>query len=210
MNKRNSRRWAFVFAASLSGLAMCGAAVTMQSASAADPAASASASASALASASASAMAPPGPPKRIPLLEPLEKQTIPTEKSPLPKLPEWETAKQVEVYQNSSDARDCRALLVREWLKIKCNMSVGALWLHTGSEQGVAFWVQPVPQEQMYDYYAANGGEVILPLRQGDRRLIQFFARTPDSCTGIAGTRPSVMVDETWLDGESAPTVVLR
>lgn len=208
MNKRNSMRWGLVFAASLSGLAMCGAATTLQSASAADPAASASA-ASALASASASAMAPPGPPKRELPLEPLEKQTIPSEKSPMPKLAEWETAKKVEVYQNSYQASNCRALLVREWLKIKCNMSVGALWLHTGSEQGVAFWVQPVSQEQMWQMDEPNGGEVILPLRAGDRRIIQFFARAHNPCLGI-GTSPSVVVDETWLEGESAPTVVLR
>jgi len=209
MNKRNSMRWAIVFAASLSGLAMCSAAVTMQSASAADPAASASASASASAAASSSAMAPAGPPKREAPLEPLEKQTIPTEKSPLPKLPEWQNAKQVEVYLNSPQSTRCKALLVREWLKVKCEMSVGSLWLHTGSEQGVAFWVQPTSQEDMWNMEVANGGEVILPLRQGDRRLIQFFARAHDPCTGI-GTSPSVMVDETWIEGEPGPIVVLR
>lgn len=207
MNKRNSIRWALVFAASLSGLAMCGAAATLQSASAADP--SASASASALASSSSSATAPAGAPKREAPLEPLEKQTIPTEKSPLPKLAEWENAKQVEIYHNSVKSTLCKALLVREWLKVKCNMSVGNLWLHSGSEQGVAFWVQPVPLDEMYNVENANGGEVILPLRVGDRRLIQFFAKAHEPCVGI-GTAPSVMLDETWIEGEPGPVVVLR
>ena len=209
MNKRNSRHWALVFAASLSGVAMCSAVVTMQSASAADPAASASASASALAADSSSAMAPAGPPKREPPLEPLEKQTIPTEKSPLPKLAEWESAKQVEVYLNSYQAKNCKALLVREWLKIKCAMSVGGLYLHTGSEQGIAFWAQPAPESEMWNMEFANGGEVILPLRSGDRRLIQFFARAHDPCVGM-GTWPSVMLDETWIEGDPGPIVVLR
>jgi hypothetical protein len=209
MKKPTSRHWAIVFAASLSGIAMCSAAGTMQSASAADPAASASASASALAAASSSAMAPAGRPKREEPLEPLEKLTIPTEKSPLPKLAEWETAKRVEVHWNSAESKSCRALLVREWLKVKCEMSVGALWLHTGSEQGVAFWIQPAKESEMWMMDTPNGGEVILPLRPGDRRLIQFFARAHDSCIGF-GTSPSVMVDETWLEGDPGPTVVLR
>lgn len=207
MNKRNSMRWAMVFAASLSGLAMFGAALTMQSASAADPAAPASASA--LASASSSAMAPGSPPKRNAPLEPLEKQTIPTEKSPMPKLTEWQEAKQVEVHFNSAQSKSCKALLVREWLKVKCDMSVGSVWLHTGSEQGLAFWVQPTTQETMWQMEFPNGGEAILPLRPGDRRLIQFFSRAHDPCTGN-GTWPSVMLDETWIEGEPGPTVVLR
>lgn len=206
MKKRVLLRWVLFSTASISGLAMCGAAATLRSASAASPAASASANASA--SALASANAPVGPPKREPPIEVLEKQTIPTTASKVPSLEEWKTATVVDVERGSSAATDCVVYLVREWLKIKCNLVIGAIYQHSGTPEGVAFWIQP--KENIYaTMYEANGGEMIFPLRAGDRRFIQFYILRHDSCRGIA-YEPSVMVDETWIEGESAPTVVLR
>ena len=153
-------------------------------------------------------MVPHGPPKREPPTEPLESLTIPTEKSPVPKLDEWKSAKQVEVIRRGYQSSSCVALLVREWLKIKCDLVVGAIWLHSGSAEGVAFWVTP-KEDVWTDMERPNGGEMILPLRSGDRRLLQFFSLRHDSCRGI-GHEPSVMVDETWIEGDPAPIVVLQ
>lgn len=204
MKKRVLLRWVLVSMASISSLAMCGAVATLRSASAASPAASASA----LVSASASANAPVGPPKREPSSELLEKQTIPTTASKVPTLEEWKTATVVDVERGSSAATNCVLYLVREWLKIKCNLVVGAIYQHSGNAEGVAFWVQP-KTEIFSTMFEANGGEMIFPLRSGDRRLLQFYSLRHDPCKGI-DYEPSVMVDETWIEGESAPTVVLQ
>jgi hypothetical protein len=202
MKRRVLLRGVFVSVASVAALFMGTTATSLRSVSAASPATSASASASAV----ASEITPVGPPKREPPMEELEKLTIPTEKSPVPKLEEWKNAKQVEVIRRGYQAPSCVALLVREWLKIKCDLVVGAIWLHSG--EGVAFWVTP-KEDVWTDLERANGGEMIMPLRPGDRRLLQFFSLRHDPCTGI-GHEPSVMVDETWIEGDAAPIVVLQ
>lgn len=209
MNKRLLLRGILFSVASVSGLAMCGAAATMRSASAASPESSASASVSAsaapVASASASVV---GPPKRTPPIEPLENQNIPKEKSPVPKFDEWASATVVDVPRRGYEASECVVLRVREWLKIKCDVNVGAIVQHSGTPEGVAFWVRPKMNlwENMED---KNPGEMLFPLRVGDRRMLQFFSLRPDPCVGV-GFSPSVLIDETWLEGESGPTVVLR
>lgn len=206
MKKRDLLRGVFVSTASLASLAMGFAATSLRSASAASPAESGSASASA--SIAASALAPAGAPRREPPIEMLEKLTIPTEKSPVPKLEEWQHAKRVEVVRRGIGTSSCVVLLVREWLKIKCDTSVGAIHQHSGNLEGVAFWVHPKP-ELWTDMETLNGGEMIFPLRRGDRRLLQFFALRHDPCVGI-GFDPGVMVDETWLEGDPAPIVVMQ
>lgn len=204
MNKRILSRWVLLSIASMSGLAMCGAAVTLRSASAASPVASASASASA----SAATNAPVGPPKREPIPEKLEKQTVPTEKSPVPTFKEWQEAPPVEVERRSYDATSCTVFRVREWLKVKCDMAMGAIHQHSGNPEGVAFWIRP--KDDLYTgMESKNGGEMIFPMRPGDRRLLQFFDVRHDPCIGV-GYGPSVMVDETWIEGDPAPIVVLR
>lgn len=206
MKKRALLRWVLFSTASISGLAMCGAVAGLRSVSAASPAASASASA--LTSASVELNLPVGPPKREPPIELLEKQTIPTTSSPVPKLDEWKNAIPVDVERGSYASRDCVLIRVREWLKIKCNLAVGAIYQHAGNPEGVAFWVHPKP-EIWSTIDEANGGEMIFPLRVGDRRLLQFFVLRRDPCTSV-GFEPSVLVDENWIEGESAPTVVIR
>lgn len=212
MKTRDALRWAFVSMAALGALALGGAAMTLRSAAAADPiaGAAASSSASGSATASASALWPVGAPKREPELESLEKQTIPTEKSKVPTLDEWNSAKAVDVHRGGLHAAsECKVLLVREWLKIRCESTMGAVFQHSGNPEGVAFWVNPRPDIFLEGLDSPNSAEMIFPLRQGDRRLLQFFTMRRDGCVGV-GFDPSVMVDETWLEGEPAPTVVLR
>ena len=204
MKKRVLLRGVLFSTAVISALAMCGVAATLRSASAASPAASSSASAAV----SSSANAPAGPPKREPPIERLEKQTIPTTASKVPTLEEWKSATKVDVERGTFAATNCVLYLVREWLKIKCDLSVGAIYQHSGNPEGVAFWVQP-KTDIFSTMYEANGGEMLFPLRSGDRRLLQFYTLRHDPCIGV-GDEPSVMVDETWIEGESAPTVVLQ
>lgn len=207
MKTRIVLRWVFVSIASISALTLTGISLTSTNASAASPSASASASVSALASASASAAAVE-PPKRPPPLEQLEKQTIPTEKSPVPKYDEWQAAPLVEVAHRGANTSDCSVTRVREWLKVRCFMNIGAVYQHAGNPEGVSFWVSP--KTDVYtDFDNANGAEMIFPLRQGDRRLLQFYNLGHDPCFGI-GFDPGIMVEETWLEGEPGPIVVVR
>jgi hypothetical protein len=203
MKKRVLMRFFLLSGTSISALVAWISAASLPLASAAAPSASASASASAASS------APSGPPERPAPIELLEKQTIPTTPSPVPKLDEWKAAPAVEVARRDGYRTNaCTVYRVREWLKVRCEMSVGAIYEHSGNPEGIAFWVRPI-ENVWANMEQANGGEVIFPLKVGDRRLIQFFALQHDPCIGM-GYGPSVMVDETWLEGEPGPIVVLR
>ncbi|MBK9259380.1 MAG: hypothetical protein IPM54_06035 [Polyangiaceae bacterium] len=198
MKNRFLLRWALLSAASVSIVAMWSTETMLPTAAAAAPSASASASASA------------GSPERPLPIEPLEKQSVPTTKSPVPTLEEWKTAPRVEVVRRNFKTGDCAVFRVREWLKVKCEANVGAIYQHSGNVEGVAYWIRPIPQLYSFSSFEEkNGGEVIFPLRVGDRRLLQFFSLRHDPCIGI-GFDPSVMVDETWIEGEPSPVVVLR
>jgi hypothetical protein len=47
---------------------------------------------------------------------------------------------------------------------------------------------------------------VQMPLRRGDRRVVQLWAYGK-AADGSAVPEPAVVVQEHWLDGEAAPTV---
>jgi hypothetical protein len=174
-----------------------GASSTAPSGSAAPAAAPATASAPAAASATVS---------REPWPEPLESQSIPTTPSTRPTLEEWKTATPIEPTRRSVDAKHCRAYRVREWLKVKCNLMIAEIRQFGGSPEGVFLWIGP---KQSYEWDQINGGELILPMRPGDRRIVQFFELVPNMCVGVASSS-SVILDEAWIEGDKAPTIVLR
>ncbi|HRI63554.1 MAG TPA: hypothetical protein PK156_04935 [Polyangium sp.] len=165
-------------------------------------AASTTTSAAPSAAASASAAKPPRPPPPVPL----ESQTIPREPSPRPTLEEWKNGQHVRVTRRSAEARSCEAYLVREWLKIKCTKNIAAVAQQSGNTNDVFFWV--APNEKM-DWGYLNGGEVMFRMQPGDQRVIEFFQMIFESCFGHQAW-PWVVVDETWLENEPHPTVVLR
>ena len=63
--------------------------------------------------------------------------------------------------------------------------------------------------QQSYEWDQINGGELILPMRPGDRRIVQFFQLVPNMCVGVASSS-SVILDEAWIEGDKVPTIVLR
>lgn len=164
---------------------------------AADPPASPSASAAPRASARA----------RPPATVPLATQEIPAVASDKPSLEEWKSAVVLEVTRRSPEAVACRAYRVREWLKVHCDFPMAGIRQLGGSADGVLLWVVPKTNENLWE--RGQGGQVILPMRAGDRRVVQFFALEGGEYEGIWST-PSVVLDEVWLEGAARPTVVLR
>lgn len=160
---------------------------------------------SALANGSSSPAASANKPARLSDPEPLASQSIPKETSSRPTLEEWKNATTIEVTRRSMNAHVCDVFRVREWLKIKCNLEIAVIKQHSGNPENVFFWLG----KDAYDWRTINGGEVILPMRQGDQRIIEFFRLLPETCYGRQAW-PWLIVDETWIEGEAAPTVVIR
>jgi hypothetical protein len=147
-------------------------------------------------SASASASAPPAPPVNdAPLLD---ADPPSADKSPSPKPDEWSKATPVRLTRTSPTGGGCRAVRVREWLRIRCATKTFAVSLLGGSNEGVAFWIGPESDGQP--------GEIQFPLRRGDRRVFQFWAYGKDAEGGFQA-KPLLVVQEQWIEGDAAPIV---
>lgn len=122
------------------------------------------------------------------------------EKTPVPKHDEWAGAAPMKLSRTSPRASGCVSTRVREWLRIRCPNRTFALSLLGGSNEGLAFWIGPEAEGQP--------GEVQFPLRRGDKRVIQFWEQGKDAA-GNPVPRPSLIVQEHWLEDEPEPTVTV-
>ncbi len=130
--------------------------------------------------------------------KPLDGDAIPAEKSKSPKSPEWLTAPRVKLTRKGPAAASCRAHLVREWLRVRCEGQVFAISLVGGSPEGVAFWIGGTAAEPF--------GEILTPVRRGDRRMFQLWAPGQDAA-GMFVPKPMLVVQEQWVEGQKSPIV---
>lgn len=130
--------------------------------------------------------------------KPLDGDAIPTEKSKSPKAAEWLTAPRVKLTRKGPAAATCRAQLVREWMRVRCEGQVFAISLVGGSPEGVAFWIGGTAAEPR--------GEILTPVRRGDRRVFQLWAPGKDAA-GMFVPKPMLVVQEQWVEGQKSPIV---
>ena len=124
---------------------------------------------------------------------PLAEMVFPDQKSPTPKLSEWLSAPLVGLSRSGPAAAGCRARLVREWMRIRCVGQVFAVSLLAGTPEGIAFWIGGTEGDVF--------GEVLMPLRRGDRRVFQLWAPGQDAA-GAFVPKPMLVVQEQWVTGE--------
>jgi hypothetical protein len=130
--------------------------------------------------------------------KPLDGDAIPAEKSKSPKVAEWAAAPQVKLTRKGPAAATCRAHLVREWMRVRCVGEVFAISLVGGSPEGVAFWIGGTAAEPF--------GEILTPVRRGDRRVFQLWAPGKDAA-GMFAPKPMLVVQEQWVEGQKTPVV---
>ncbi|WP_433937315.1 hypothetical protein AB3662_22035 [Sorangium cellulosum] len=134
---------------------------------------------------------------------PLDAEPFPAEPSRQPTAAEWKTAPRVRLSRAGPAVAGCRAYRMREWLRIRCpELTVSAMSLLGGKTEGVAFWIDPPRGGSELP----RGGEVMFPIRRGDRRVIQILTFGP-GYDGPFTLLPAIVVQEQWLDDEPAPTV---
>jgi hypothetical protein len=141
------------------------------------------------------------PPPRAKLAE----STLPAEPSPPPKLEDWKLAKEVDLA--SALPEGCSARLLREWLKVRCDgpSPAGGAVL-SGPSKDVAFFAHVDVTE-----FGGIGGnafvEVIMPLRRGERRIVQLTRQTGSPYEGFVGQAPMLVLSQRWLKTDSGPLV---
>lgn len=131
---------------------------------------------------------------------PLDADLPGPEKSAVPTAREWLSATPVRLSRTSRVGAECAATRVREWLRVRCPVKTFALSLLGGSNEGLSFWIGPEAEGQW--------GEVQFPIRRGDRRVVQFWASREGDAGGLE-PKPSVVLQEQWIEGESAPTITV-
>jgi hypothetical protein len=130
----------------------------------------------------------------------LEEDVPGAEKSPVPTAKEWLTAKPVKLSRTSKAAAGCVATRVREWLRVRCPVETFAISLLGGSSEALSFWIGPEQEGQP--------GEVQLPLRRGDRRVVQLWTKRKEA-DGTVVPQPSLVLQEQWVEGDPSPTVTV-
>jgi hypothetical protein len=138
--------------------------------------------------------------KRGPSLAALDVDLSSTEKTKPPSAAEWAAARPVKLTRVSPRAATCTALRVREWLRVRCPTSTFALSLLSGSIEGLSFWIGTEADNAF--------GEVQIPLRPGDRRVVQLWTSRPVD-GGATAVDPYIVLQELWVEGEASPVVTL-
>lgn len=138
--------------------------------------------------------------KKVPPTAALDVDLSSTEKSKPPTAAEWAAGRQVKLTRISPRAATCTALRVREWLRVRCPMPTFALSLLSGSIEGLSFWIGTEADNAF--------GEVQLPLRPGDRRVVQLWTSRAIEGGGAA-VEPQIVLQELWIEGEASPVVTL-
>jgi hypothetical protein len=167
------------------------------------PAASADPASSADPSAEPSAEPKP----RDTTLRSLESQPPPAEESTAPTAAEWEGAERVEVFGPLPDT--CKAFLVREWLRIHCNNSGSAFAVLSGSKKDVTARLVPLGLRTETGSMTEVPGTITLqlPLRRGDRRVMQLSSTSFSEYSANAWGAPFLTISEQWLDDQPGPWV---
>ncbi|AKT37280.1 hypothetical protein [Chondromyces crocatus] len=144
-------------------------------------------------------------PPEAPSERPLGDLPFPTDPSKQPTPAEWASAPTVRLTRMGPAAAGCRAYRVREWIRFRCpHLTVSAISHLGGRTEGVAFWITPPKDSDL-----PRGGEVMFPIRRGDRRVFQIltFGAGYD---GPFTLLPAIILQEQWLDGDPQPTLIAR
>ncbi|HVY46903.1 MAG TPA: hypothetical protein VHB21_13540 [Minicystis sp.] len=166
------------------------------------------------ASASARVAIPPWPdPAALPAFD---AEAWPDEPSKPPKASEWKDAPEVRLSSAAPIAAGCRSYRVREWVKIHCERRTAALRLIAGSAEGVAMFTfngvgEPNGAEGAQTFWETMGkfGEIIVPVRKGDRRVFEWVDFDFGEYEGW-WVQSSFVVEESWVEGAKLPELALR
>jgi hypothetical protein len=125
-------------------------------------------------------------------------------KTAAPTPEEWKAQKPVGL--TDPWARDCNVYRVREWIKITCaTLMTSSIALLGGAREGVSLFIPPVPKDHSF----STGGEVIFPVRRGDRRMIEW-STFGEGYEGPMGLELAFVISESWVADEPAPVIIVR
>jgi hypothetical protein len=132
-----------------------------------------------------------------------DEQPFPEEKTPAPTRDEWKAAPRVGLTDQNTPL--CHAYRVREWMKIDCTFLTSGIAELGGSRDGVLLYLK------LHDKDATipEGGEIIFPVRRGDRRVFEW-STFGDTYEGVGSPEVALVFSESWTADELGPTIIVR
>jgi hypothetical protein len=129
---------------------------------------------------------------------------FPEEKTPRPKDADWEgvMADQIDIKGLPSG---CSALRIEEWVRVRCGSTLASIGLVGGDRTDVSVRMDPVNEDFLVP--ASSGGEMVFPVRRGDRRLFEWVA-VEFGYKGMTSTGPLFVLSEVWLPGDDTPALI--
>jgi hypothetical protein len=148
----------------------------------------------------------------------LDAEPFPVEKSKAPSLDEWKSAPQVAWTRASRISGDfCTLKRLREWIKVRCEKQTAGMRVIAGGAEGVSMPLAiPIPAQNDPEglFTAGRFGEIIFPLRRGERRVFQWFflnAGVEDyNGEHFWNVASSALIEATWQEGATPVVALLR
>jgi hypothetical protein len=129
------------------------------------------------------------------------------EKSAAPTADEWKSAEPVALLGTLPDK--CSVWLVREWLRIACYENGLAVSIISGSKEDVSATLVPLAFRKV-PFEVVGGSSVLqLPIRRGDRRLLQVTTNSYEDYDGGIYPRMLFLLSVQWLDDQDGPWVAV-
>lgn len=136
-------------------------------------------------------------------------EPFPEKSTPFPKPAEWASAtavaidrpRPVTLFATHAESKSpCSARRVREWVRVHCSTMTGGALLLGGNRDGLSI---------RFDK-AGGGTEVIIPVRRGDRRVIEMLDTETLSFKAFTSERAKFgfVISEQWPAGDERPTIV--
>jgi hypothetical protein len=130
------------------------------------------------------------------------------EKTPRPSKSDWKDAPQFQLDEGSLPGGGvCTYQRIREWMRIRCEISTGKITLMSGNGDDVFVTLDPFLPENVG--LAPEGGDLIFAVRKGDRRLFEWLHMT-FGYGGMNNANSFLVISEMWLPGEEKPTIIAR
>lgn len=141
-----------------------------------------------------------------PPLPAFDELPFPEEKSARPTKDDWKNAPEVAFSEGSSLAWSCKAYRLREWIRIRCTTTTAKITLMCGNNEDVHMHLDPLPAE--WGIFP-EGGELVFPVRRGDRRLFEWQG-VEWGYRGANNATSMLVISEMWLPGEDKPVIFAK
>jgi hypothetical protein len=129
----------------------------------------------------------------------------PTERSKPPTAAEWQARMSVRMsHIHGEKAGQCDIRLIDEWLRVRCaSFKTSAITQLGGARTDVKYAIEPPGADRV-----PGAGELIFPVRPGERRVFMFWTLGP-GYDGPLTVVPAVVLQSHWLAGSMNPSITL-